>query len=331
MSSWQTYLTQKLNIHHPIILAPMFLVSQKEMIEAADGAGIVGCLPSLNYKSMEELKSVLEAFKQNKTKFGINLIVNQANVHLSKHIELLKNFPPNFIITSLGSPAEVIKIFKPLGTLIFCDVIDSDYSKKVIAMGADALIAVNSGAGGHLGKISASILVPMLKKQFPDMPIISAGGVGDGAGLVSMLALGAEGVSIGSPFIATKESPAHQGYKQACLDYGAEDIVVSTKISGTPCTVIKTPFVEKMGTEQNVVEKFLNSHKKIKKYAKMLTYYRGMKLLEKAAFQASYQTVWCAGQSIEFIDKEESIKTIVDRIVNESEIALKQLQSRFKN
>jgi nitronate monooxygenase len=327
MTYWKTYLTQKLNIRHPIILAPMFLVSQKKMIEAAHEAGIIGCLPSLNYKSMDELKSVLEGFKAKSVKFGINLIVNQSNVHLQKHMELLKAFPPDFIITSLGSPLEVIKTFKPLGTLTFCDVTDTHYAKKVVDMGADALVAVNSGAGGHLGKITASILVPMLKKAFPHMPVISAGGVGDGAGLVSMLALGAEGVSIGSPFIPSKESPAGQDYKKACLDYGAEDIVVTTKISGTPCTVINTPFVKKIGTEQNFLEKFLNTNKKIKKYAKMLTYYRGMKLLEQSAFAASYQTVWCAGPSIEFMEKEETIREIVDRIVGESEAAYKALQN----
>ena len=304
----------------------MFLVSQKKMIEAAYEAGIMGCLPALNYKSMDELKSVLQEFKEKKIKFGINLIVNQSNIHLPKHIELLKMFPPDFIITSLGSPLEVIKIFKPLGTLIFCDVTDTHYAQKVVDMQADALIAVNSGAGGHLGKITASILVPMLKKSF-SLPVISAGGVGDGAGLLSMLALGAQGVSIGSPFIPTVESPAGADYKEACLKYGAEDIVVTSKISGTPCTVINTPFVKKIGTNQNFLEKFLNSNKQIKKYAKMLTYYRGMKLIEQSAFAASYKTVWCAGPSIEFVNQEESIQSIVDRIAKESEAAYEKLRS----
>ena len=192
-------------------------------------------------------------------------------------------------------------------------------------MGADALIAVNSGAGGHAGPVAASILIPMLQEA-TNLPIINAGGVGTGAGLLSVLALGAEGVSMGSPFIATLESGVNDDYKQAILDYGAKDIVMTSKISGTPCTVIKTPFVEKIGTDQNFVEEFLNKNKKLKKYAKMLTYYKGMKLLEKAAFSATYKSIWCAGPTIEFVSQKESVSDIISRLEKEYFTAFDKLK-----
>jgi len=323
----RTWLTQTLDIQFPIIMAPMFLVSSEEMLKAAVEAGIIGCIPALNYRSPEEFELGLKRLHDScQGKFGINLIVNKSNIHLKKQIEACEKFAPSFIITSLGSPKEVIEKLKPLGTKIFCDVTDLDYALKVESLGADALIAVNSGAGGHAGPLAASILVPLLKANC-GLPIISAGGVGTGAGLLSNLVLGAVGVSMGSPFIATTESPVTDDYKKAVVDYGAEDIGLTTKISGTPCTVIKTDYVKKIGLKQNPVESFLNQNKKLKKYAKMLTYYKGMKLLEKAAFQASYQTVWCAGPSIEFVKKVEPAKVIVDRLLSEYQEAFQSMQS----
>ena len=309
-------------------MAPMFLVSNEKMLISANKAGITGCIPTLNFRTPELLAEAMKSIKEkSKGAFGVNLIVNKSNIHLKAHMEVLEKYKPNYIITSLGSPEETIKTFQPLGVKIICDVIDIEYAKKCESLGADAIIAVNSGAGGHAGPTPSSILVPMLKEN-TSLPVISAGGVGTGAGLLSAIALGAEGVSIGSPFIPTIESDVSEGYKQAAVDYGASDIGLTTKLSGSPCTVIQTPFVKKMGLDQNPLEAFLNSNKKIKKYAKMLTYYKGTKLLEKAAFSATYKSVWCAGQSIEFSKKIESVESIISRITSEYEVALKELNQK---
>jgi nitronate monooxygenase len=106
---------------------------------------------------------------------------------------------------------------------------------------------------------------------------------------------------------------------------------MTTKISGTPCTVINTPYVKKIGTEQNFLEQILNKNKKIKKYAKMLTYYKGMKTIEQAAFAATYKTVWCAGPSIEFSTKIETVSTVINRFVTEYDEAYKSLCSLNQN
>lgn len=323
----KTWLTENFDIKYPIIMAPMFLVSNVEMLAAASKAGIMGCIPALNWRTPEDFEKGLQELKEKcDGPFGINLITNKSNVYLDKQIEACKKYVPDFVITSLGSPKKVIDGLQPLGTKILCDVVDVDYAKKVEELGADALIAVNSGAGGHAGPIAASILIPMLQEA-TNLPIINAGGVGTGAGLLSILALGAEGVSMGSPFIAAVESGVNDDYKQAAIDYGAKDIAMTSKISGTPCSVIKTPYLEKIGLEQNFVEELLNKNKQLKKYAKMLTYYKGTKLLEKAAFSATYKTIWVAGPTIEFVNKKEQVSDIIGRIEKEYTEALSKLNA----
>jgi nitronate monooxygenase len=133
-----------------------------------------------------------------------------------------------------------------------------------------------------------------------------------------MLDLGACGVSVGSIFIASVESGVSDDYKQAIIQYGEKDIVMTTKLSGTPCTVINTPYVQSIGTKQNLIERILNKNKRLKKWAKMITFFRGMKALEKAAFSATYQTLWCAGPSIEHVHYIRSVKDIVDTLTGEN-------------
>jgi nitronate monooxygenase len=317
----KTALTEMLGIELPIIMAPMFLVTNTKMIVAAAENGIAGCIPALNFRTIEELEAGIKEIKSQTNKpFGVNLIVNKSNLLAKKQLHKCLDLGVNFFITSLGSPEEVIRESKKHGVRVFCDVIEETYAKKVEDLGADGVIAVNSGAGGHLGNIPATALVPGLKSVCK-IPVISAGGVGTGAGIVSMLALGADGLSIGSPFIASTESGVSQEYKQACIDYGSEDIVVTTKLSGSRCTVINTPYLKKIGTDQNIIESVLNKNKQLKKYAKMITYYKGMKALERAAFSASYKTIWCAGTSIEFTHKIESIGEIVTRYKKEMNTA----------
>lgn len=314
-----------LNIDFPVIMAPMFLVSNVEMIVAAANSGIAGCIPSLNFRTVEELdRGLKEIRSRTKGPLGVNIIVNKSNVHAKKHLHTCLDNGVDFFITSLGSPEEVIRESKKQGVKVFCDVIEENYAKKVQDLGADAVIAVNSGAGGHLGNIPASVLIPLLKKNC-QIPVISAGGVGTGEGILSMLALGADGISMGSPFIACKEANISDDYKKACIDYGASDIVVTTKLSGSRCTVINSPYLKKIGTEQNPVEKFLNQNKQFKKYAKMLTYYKGMKLLEQAAFSANYKSVWCAGSSIEFTHEVREVSAIISNLKSEYQVAKNNL------
>ncbi len=297
-------------------MAPMFLVSNTKMIIEGIKAGITGAIPAMNYRTTEELRNAIQTVKKEvEGPFGINLIVNASNFLYKDQLKICCEEKIAFIITSLGSPEYVIQCAHKVGIKVFCDVTDVTYAKKVEKLGADALIAVNKEAGGHAGKISYQTLIPELLNTC-NIPVISAGGIGCSEEYKKMLQLGVAGVSIGSIFIASLESEVSYDYKKACVDYGANDIVMSTKLSGTPCTVINTPYVAKIGTSQNFLERLLNKNKRFKKWFKALTFYRGMKSLEKAAFSATYKTVWCAGPSIEHVKEISSIKNIVMKLTS---------------
>ena len=310
-------LTSLLQITHPVIMAPMFLVSNTKMVIEGMKSGVAGCIPALNYRTLEELKSAIHELKAAKVtggSFGFNLIVNKSNVKYKEQLRILCEEKVDFILTSLGSPEETINEAHKVGIKVFCDVTDLSFAKKVESLGADALVAVNNQAGGHRGNISPEELIKSLNEN-TSLPVISAGGVGSKADLDKMLSYGAVGVSVGSPFIASIESGVSQEYKQACVDYGAKDIVMTERISGTPCTVINTPYVQKVGTKQTWLETLLNKNKSLKKWVKMIRFYIGMKATEKAATQVTYKTVWVAGPSIENTKAILPVSEIVSKLV----------------
>ena len=313
----ETKLTQLLNIKYPIIQAPMFLVSNVAMVTEAMKAGIAACIPALNYRTLDELRAAIIELKANKVEggsFGFNLIVNKSNIKYKGQLEVICEEGCDFIITSLGSPEETIRQAHAVGIKVFCDVTDLRFAKKVEQLGADAAIAVNNEAGGHRGNLSPEELTSLLNKEL-NIPVISAGGVGCKEELDKMLSYGAKGVSVGSPFIASVEASVTNDYKQACVDYGSDDIVMTEKISGTPCTVINTPYIKKIGTKQSSIEAFLNKNKKLKKWVKMIRFSMGMKATEKAAKQATYKTVWVAGPSIEHTNAILPVRKIVKNLI----------------
>lgn len=294
-------LTSLLKINKPLIIAPMFLVSNTNMVIEGMKSGAAGCIPALNYRTLEELRASIIELKSAKVtggSFGYNLIVNKSNIKYKDQLAVLCEEKVDFIITSLGSPEETIREAHKVGIKVFCDVTDLAFAKKVESLGADALIAVNNLAGGHRGNFPPAELIRELNLN-TTLPVISAGGVSTKADLDKMISYGAIGVSVGSPFIASFESGVSQDYKQACVDYGAKDIVLTEKISGTPCTVINTPYVQKVGTKQSWLERTLSKNKILKKWVKMIRYLLGSNTVTKAATEVTYKTVWVAGPTIE--------------------------------
>ncbi|WP_203256842.1 NAD(P)H-dependent flavin oxidoreductase [Hyunsoonleella ulvae] len=311
-------LTDLLHIKYPIIQAPMFLVSNVPMVKEAMNGGIAGCIPALNYRTLDELRVALRELRAAKPKggsFGFNLIVNKSNVKFKGQLEVICEEGCDFIITSLGSPEETIKEAHKVGIKVFCDVTDLKFAKKVEGLGADAIIAVNNEAGGHRGNMSPENLIKTLTANC-NIPIISAGGVGCKADIDKMLSYGAAGVSVGSPFIASKEANVTDEYKQACVDFGADDIVMTERISGTPCTVINTPYVQKIGTKATWIEHLLNKNRKLKKWVKMIRFSIGMNATKNAATKATYKTVWVAGPSIEHTKAILPVSDIIKRLVS---------------
>lgn len=319
----QVTLDKMLGIKYPVIVAPMFLISNTRMIKAALKAGVTAAFPALNYRTDRELReAIAEIRSETNLPFGVNLIVNRSNYKYKSQLRTLQELRPAFIITSLGNPKEVIETCRPLGIKVFCDVIDLAHAKKVEDSGADALIAVNSRAGGHAGHTDPRKLVEELMHG-TCLPVISAGGIGKGGQLAEVMSWGACGASIGTIFIASDESPVSQEYKDAMVQYGEKDIVRTTKLSGSPLTVINTPYVQQMGTEATWLEKLMHRNKWLKKYIKLYIAFRGIKKIERSTFGASYQTLWCAGPAIEYVDRIRPMAEILKDLLEEYEHARK--------
>lgn len=303
-----------LPIEHPIIMAPMFLVSNPDMVKAALDCGITAALPAANYRKKGELKDAIIALKAKSDKpFGINLVVNKSNTRYKQQMAEILESKPAFIITSLGSPKQAIEQAHQNGIKVFCDVVDLKFAQKVEVLGADAIIAVNSKAGGHSGTYPPEKLMPQLKENC-SIPIIYAGGIAQKQDIENAMAIGAAGVSVGTIFIASDECKVSDEYKNAVIKYGAKDIVLTRKLSGAPTAVINTPYLQQIGNKPTLLERIVNGNSFFKKFAKSLMMKAGMKKLYDAAFKATYKTVWCAGVAIEHVHKVRPIKEIVDEL-----------------
>lgn len=308
-------INELLGIKYPIIVAPMFLISNAEMTISAIRAGCTAAIPALNYRTSDELRAAIREVKSAaKGPIGINLIVNKSNFRLNKDLDVCLEEGVDFYITSLGSPKTVIEKAHEKNQLVFCDVVNVEYAEKVEKLGADAVIAVNNSAGGHAGPKDMKDLVGELKNAI-SIPIISAGGVSTSKHVQEAIHAGAAGVSVGTIFIASDEAPVTDDYKQAMITYGKDDIVMTTRLSGTPCTVIKTPYVEKIGLEPTWLERLMKKYSGLKKIIKAILFIQGMKKLRKSAFGFSYKSVWCAGPAIENVKSIRPMKEIIEDLV----------------
>ena len=235
-----TALSKKLGLKYPFVSAPMFIISNKEMIVAAAEAGILGCMPSLNARTAEKLREDLTWIRQRTDRpFGINITIGLTKPErVEEDMALCIEFDVPVILTSYGNPTALVKQAHEHKRLVFHDVITLAHGKKAVAAGVDGIIAVSSGAGGHAGRISPFVLVPWLKEELK-VPILAAGCISDGRQVVASLSLGAELCYIGTRFIASTECGAMDAYKDAVVAAGPEDIVYTDAVSGIHANFIK--------------------------------------------------------------------------------------------
>jgi nitronate monooxygenase len=325
MTQIKTGFTEMMGCELPLIGAPMFLVSNVEMVVAISEAGGVGTFPALNYRPIEEYQKALQQMRaRTKKPIGVNIIVNKSNTRQGEDLKHALDQGVNLFITSLGSPKSVIADAHKNGAKVICDVVNLEHALKVQDLGADGVIAVSAGAGGHAGPISPLVLVPWLKSELK-IPIIAAGGIANGRQMAAALLLGAEAVSVGTRFIASKEATVEQSYKDAVVNSTPEDIVMTSRVSGTPAAVINTPYVEKMGLDLPWYFKVLKNQKLTKKYVVPLIHLLGMRQLEKAAVGPTWKTVWSAGQSVGLVDDILGCREIVENFAREYEEAISAL------
>lgn len=327
--------TKLLDIEFPMIMAPMFLVSNEEMMKAAMDNGIAGCFPTLNFREEGELEGLIDRLNQyssqtKKGTYGVNIIVQKSNPMRDKHLKICVDRKVPFYITSLGSPKQVIEAAHEYGAKVFCDVTNMTHAKKCYDLGCDGFIAVGQGAGGHAGPNPLMLLIPALKKAFPDKMVIGAGGIATGQAVAAVLTMGGDAVSVGTRFIASEEAGVNDAYKNAIVSSKMDDIVMTNKISGTPCTIINTPYAKKIGYNQNWLERMLSTNNTTKKWFKMLVQLRGMSKLKDSIQPASYKTLWVAGKSSEMVDSIESVKSIVESMVKETKSTIVNVYNAVK-
>ena len=233
----------KKSLSVPVVGSPMFIVSNPKLVIAQSKAGIIGSFPALNARPAEaldtwltEIEEALDAHNQaNPDKpaapFAVNQIVHRSNDRLQHDMEVCVKHEVPIVITSLGAREEVNEAVHSYGGLVFHDVINNTFARKAISKGADGLIAVAAGAGGHAGTLSPFALVSEIREWF-DGPLLLSGSIATGEGVLAAEAMGADAAYIGSAFIATEEANAIDEYKQGIVEGHMEDIVYTNYFSG---------------------------------------------------------------------------------------------------
>ena len=230
----------------PVIASPLFLISQPDLVLAQCRAGVVGAFPSLNARPSGVLEEWLQRLTSELTErdapFAVNLIVHRTNVRLEEDVALCIKYKVPVIITSLGARADINDAVHSYGGIVFHDVIDNGFARKAVDKGADGLVAVAAGAGGHAGTLSPFALVQEIREWF-DGPLALSGAIGSGAAIAAARALGADLGYVGSAFIATEEAAAAPAYKQMIVDSSADDIIYSNLFTGVHGNYLKPSIV----------------------------------------------------------------------------------------
>ena len=238
----------------PVIAAPLFIISWPKLVIEQCKAGIVGSMPALNARPVSQLDEwlaeITEALaahnrahpEQPAAPFAINQIVHKSNARLEQDMELCVKYKAPVIITSLGARTDINDAAHSYGGVVLHDIINNHFARKAIEKGADGLIAVAAGAGGHAGVKSPFALVQEIREWF-DGPVALSGAIAGGRAILSAQAMGADFAYIGSPFIATEEARAVDGYKQCIVDCNSDDIVYSNLFTGVHGNYLKPSIV----------------------------------------------------------------------------------------
>jgi nitronate monooxygenase len=239
--AFHTPLSSRLGLRYPIVAAPMFLISNREMIVAAADAGILGSMPSLNARTSEKLNEDLAWIRAKTDKpIAINVTIGLTDKERLMHdVELCFAHGVDVLITSYGDPTAIVKEAHARKVTVFHDVIHLKHAKKAESAGVDAIIGVSAGAGGHAGTISPFAFIPYLDENV-SVPIIAAGCISTGKQIVASLALGAELCYLGTRFIPSTECGADPRYKQMVVDATPEDIIYTDKVSGVHASFLKS-------------------------------------------------------------------------------------------
>ncbi len=305
----------------PMIAAPMFIVSNPKMVIAQCKAGIVGSFPALNARPAEMLEAWLieiteELDRHNQTNpdtpaapYAVNQIVHKSNDRLQHDIDMCVKYKVPITITSLGARVEVNEACHSYGGIVLHDIINNFFAKKAIEKGADGLIAVAAGAGGHAGTISPFALVQEIREWF-DGPIALSGSIARGDAVLAAEAMGADFGYVGSALIATEEANADPAYKQMIVDSFADDIVYTNLFTGVHGNYLKPSIVKAGMDPENLPESDPSA----------MSFGSGGSSKSKA-----WRDIWGSGQGIGAVKAVEPMAAVVDRFAREYQAAKARL------
>ena len=308
----------------PVVASPMFIVSTPALVIAQCTAGIVGSFPALNARDEPGGPVMLERWLQQITEaldrhnqanpdhpaapFAVNQIVHRSNGRLDRDVEICARWKVPIWITSLGARPEVNEAAHSCGGITLHDVINNRFARKAVEKGADGLIAVAAGAGGHAGPVNPIALVGEIRQWF-DGPLLLSGAISTGRGILAARAMGADLAYIGSPFIATEEANAVADYKQMIVEGGADDIVTSSIFTGVSGNYLK-PSIARTGLDPDNLPQTSTD----------MSFADGDSAKPKA-----WKEVWGSGQGIGAVRDVLPARALVDRLAGEYATAKAEL------
>ncbi|MEM7068736.1 MAG: nitronate monooxygenase family protein [Pseudomonadota bacterium] len=305
------------NLRIPVIGAPLFIISHPELVLAQCKSGVVGSFPALNARPeaqldewLAQITEELDSYKQaNPGKkvapFAVNQIVHTSNNRLEHDLSMCVKYKVPIVITSLGAVPEVNEAVHSYGGIVLHDIINNRHANSAIRKGADGLIAVAAGAGGHAGTLSPFALIQEIREWF-DGPLLLSGAIANGGAVLAAQAMGADMAYIGSPFIATDEARAMDEYKQAIADYNAKDIVYTNLFTGVHGNYLR-PSIERAGMDPDNLPESDPSN---------MNFGSGGNADAKA-----WKDIWGCGQGIGAVKSVGPTADLVDRLANEYEAA----------
>ena len=301
----------------PVVAAPLFIISHPELTLAQCKAGVVGSFPALNARPIEQLDEWLSRITEelagyaaahpqaNVAPFAVNQIVHKSNNRLEQDLELCVKYKVPIVITSLGARVEVYDAIHSYGGIVLHDIIHDYHARKAVEKGANGLIAVATGAGGHAGTLSPFALVQEIRQWF-DGPLLLSGAIANGGAILAAQAMGADLAYIGSPFIATHEARASDAYKQGIAEGRAADIVYTNLFTGVHGNYLRSSIVAAGFDPDNLPESDPSK----------MSFASGGDAPAKA-----WRDIWGSGQGIGAVSEVTSTAQLVARLAGEYEAA----------
>ena len=299
----------------PVICSPMFLVSGPDLVIAQCKAGVIGSFPALNAREQQGEAPLLDAWLRRITEeldahnqanpdrpaapFAVNQIVHRSNDRVERDVEICARWKVPIWITSMGAREDVNEAAHGCGGIVLHDVINNRFAHKAIDKGADGLIAVCAGAGGHAGSLSPFALVQEIREWFSG-PLALSGSIATGRSILAAQAMGADFAYIGSPFIATTEAVAVESYKQMIVESGADDILYTSHFSGVNANYLK-PSIRSVGLDPDDLAGEANT----------------LDLATGDVRPKAWRDIWGAGQGIGAVNKVTGTAEYVERLDRE--------------